>query len=111
MLLGADAADTLEGGAEREGAAVADLVGDGADRGAGFERHRFGVVVEDPCVAADHRHDGERGLVLDPQRPRRVHARTQEERRSGTWSVEQACHGVHVVKPRRCGRSQMELRV
>ncbi len=38
MLLRADPARALEGGAERERAAVADLVRDGADRGARFEQ-------------------------------------------------------------------------
>ncbi len=76
------------------------VVGPADDRDiAGADRHRFRVVVQDPRVAADHRHDGERGLVLDPQRPRRVQARAQEERRPGSRAVEQACDGVHDGNP------------
>lgn len=38
VLLGGETAHALEGGAEREGSRVADLMGDGADRRVGFEQ-------------------------------------------------------------------------
>jgi hypothetical protein len=71
---GADAADALEGGAEREGAAVADLPGDRADGGvrlaqqvgregqppAGEERH--GRLADQLGEAAGQRRTGDAGL-------------------------------------------------
>ena len=48
MLPGADAADALEGRAERERAAVADLVGNGADRGVRLKQQVAGERDRQP---------------------------------------------------------------
>jgi len=54
------------------------------------------IVDEAPLtIVAMVRGDRQRSLVDDPQRPRRVHARAQEERLAGARSVEEACDRVH----------------
>ena len=51
--------------------------------------------VADVAVAAHDRDEGERRLVLDPDRPRRVHDHAQQERLPRTWPVEKAGDRVH----------------
>ena len=59
------------------------------------ERHRLAGVGDDPRPAADHRHDGQRRLVLDAQRPRRIHARAQQEGLASPRAVEESGDRVH----------------
>ena len=68
---------------------------------------RVAAVVDRPRLAAHHRQDGQRRLVLDAQRPRRVEARAEQERLAGTGAVEQAGDRIHAQKRR---RSRMRLR-
>jgi hypothetical protein len=59
------------------------------------KEHRVALVGQHPGLAADHRDDRQRRLVDDPQRPRRIHARAQQERLPGARAVEEAGYRVH----------------
>ena len=58
---------------------------------------RVDAVVHDPRGAADSRGDGERRLVSDAQRPRRVHDGTQQKRPPSARPVEEAHECVHAI--------------
>jgi hypothetical protein len=83
------------------------LVGDGVrlrparDRDVAVAHsHGLAAVRRDEGLAADDRDQRERRLVLDPQRPRRVHARAQEEGVACPRSDEQPGDRIHAVDDR-----------
>jgi len=62
---------------------------------AGGDAPRLAAVHGRPRVVADHRHERERRLVLDADRPRRAERRAQQERASCPGPVQQVGQGVH----------------
>ena len=61
----------------------------------GAEHDGLAVVGHDPGLAPHHGDQRERRLVLDPQRPRRVQDRAQQERPARPGTVEEAGERVH----------------
>jgi ABC-2 type transport system permease protein len=81
MLLRAEAGDALEGGAQGERAAVADLLGDRADRGVGLAQ-QVGCQVQPP--AGEKRHRRLPHELVEPARERGARdVRGQRERGDG----------------------------
>jgi hypothetical protein len=68
---------------------------------AAIEPQRLVAVESDQRRAAYHGDQGQRRLVLDPQRPGRVQARAHEEGAARPRSVEQSGDSVHGGDPRR----------
>ena len=62
------------------------------------------VVGAEPGAAPQHRKDGQRRLVLDPQRPRWVQQRAEEERPPRARTVEQRLQHVHTDQAIRIDR-------
>ena len=78
------------------------VVGDGVRIGAAHhgdvaraEQHRIAARRDDPRVAAHHRHQRQRCSVLDPDRPWRLHDRSEQERSVSPGPIEQTGDRVH----------------
>ena len=64
---------------------------------AGAHPGRVAAVRQEPGAAAEHRHQAQRRLVLDPQRPRRLEGAAEQERPPRARPIEQPCDRIHRV--------------
>ena len=105
--------DTVDGGqavvgVHDDGRRRVRVVGDGVGLGAlddghvaGVEQRRLPVVGNDPGMPAQRGGQGERRLVGDAQRPRRLEDGLAERGGAGPYAVEQIAQRVHAAQRRR----------